>query len=144
MTTAAMNGNGTPVTRSELKEELARFKTELKTELKTDLEALRSDLHLDIAKAMDYVVQTLGAQMNTLRENLSRELNQVRGDLTYQIANAARVAAEEHRRELAVVDEKYRDLPGRVGLLERELDEHRRDPRAHGSRPRAPRRRPRS
>jgi hypothetical protein len=42
-----------------------------------------------------------------------------------------------------VVDEKYRDLPGRVGLLERELDEHRRNPEAHG-RPRPSRRRPRS
>lgn len=122
MTTAAMNGNGTPVTRRELKEELARLKTELKTEL-----------HGDIAGAMNMVV-----------EHVTMQIDKLRADLTYQIANAARVAAEEHRRELAVVDEKYRDLPGRVGLLERELDEHRRDPAAHGTRPRTTRRRPRS
>jgi hypothetical protein len=129
MTSASMNGNGTAVTRAELKEELARFKTELKTELKTDLEQLKTEIHGDIASAMNYIAD----RMQVMRD-----------DLSYQIANAARVAAEEHRREIGVVDEKYRDLPARVGLLERELDEHRRDPQAHGTRPRAPKRRPRS
>ena len=141
MTTAPMNGNETPVTRAELKEELARFKTELKTELKTERaeefaqfkSELKTELYGDMAGLMNHVVEHLTGQMNKLRD-----------DLTYQIANAARVAAEEHRRELAIVDEKYRDIPGRIGLVERELDEHRRDPRAHGARPRAPKRRPRS
>jgi hypothetical protein len=72
MAPASMNGNGTPVTRAELKEELARFKTELNS---------------DIARAMNYVVERIGVQMD-----------QLRADLTYQIANAAQVAAEEHRR----------------------------------------------
>jgi len=141
MTSASMNRNGTPVTRAELKEELARFKTELKTELKTERSEelaqfrteFKSELYSDIAGLMNHFV-----------EYMTGQLNQLRDDLTYQIANAARVAAEEHRRELGVVDEKYRDLPARVGLLERELDEHRRDPQAHGTRPRAPKRRPRS
>jgi hypothetical protein len=86
MTTAPMNGNGTYVTRAELREELARFKTELKTEL-----------YGDMAGLINHVVEHLTEQTNKLRE-----------DLTYQIANAARVAAEEHRRELGVVDEKRR------------------------------------
>jgi len=114
MTTAPMNGDDRHVTRRELREELARFKTEL---------------YGDMAGLINHVVDHIG---------------KLREDLTYQIANAARVAAEEHRRELGVVDEKFRDIPSRVGLLERELDEHRRDPRAHGMRPRAPKRRPRS
>ena len=141
MTTAPMDGNGTPVTRAELKEELARFKTELKTELKTEraeeLAQFRTEFKTELYSDMSGL-------MNHFVEYMTGQLNQLRDDLTYQIANAARVAAEEHRRELGVVDEKYRDLPGRVGLVERELDEHRRDPRAHGTRPRAPKRRPRS
>lgn len=129
MTTAAMNGNGTPVTRAELEADFARWKATLTAEREAAMveefarfkAEFKGEVHRDIAEAMSYVVERLGAQMESLR-----------ADLTYQIANAARVAAEEHRRELAIVDEKYRDLPGRVGLLERELDEHRRDNTAHG------------
>jgi hypothetical protein len=46
---------------------------------------------------MNYVVERIGVQMD-----------QLRADLTYQIANAAQVAAEEHRRELSVIDARER------------------------------------
>jgi hypothetical protein len=58
--------------------------------------------------------------MVTMREELSREL-----------AGHVRAAAEDNRRFLATLDDKYRDLPGQVTVLERDLDAHRRDTALH-------------
>ena len=59
--------------------------------------------------------------------------------LRVDIARSARAAAEEHRRELGLLDDRYRDLPTRVATLERDLDEHRGDAALHTP-PRRPRR----
>ncbi len=109
-----MNGNDdAPVTRRELKAELAEFKAELK-----------SEIALDIASAMNYVVETLGARMDRMRIELREELS-------VELAGHVRAAAEENRQFLAVLDDRYRDLPPRVAVLERDLDEHRRDSALH-------------
>jgi hypothetical protein len=42
-----------------------------------------------------------------------------------------RAAAEENRQFLAVLDDRYRDLPPRMSVLERELAEHRGDTTLH-------------
>ena len=125
-------------TRDELKQELARFAT--KDELKQELARSASKDELG------QVVQVIAQQHETLLraidqrfgqfEQLSAERHEW---LLGEIARSARVAAEEHRRELGVLDDRYRELPGRVTTLERELDEHRRDGALHARSRRPPR-----
>ena len=130
MTTAAMNGDeDRPVTRRELKGELAVFPT-------------RDEMKLEIATAMSYVVEALGAQMAAMRDELRGDMlamrDEFRGDmlamredLSRDLARHVTASAEQTQRLIIGLDDKYRDLPGRVTVLERELDEHRRDTVLH-------------
>jgi hypothetical protein len=117
------DGGDKPVTRRELTGALARFKTEFKTEFKTDLDerfaVQRREISLEIAKAMNFTAERLGAQLERSTERLSRE-----------IARAS-LAGAENRLEIGALDDRYRDLPDRVAVLERGLDEHRRDMSLH-------------
>ena len=138
-------------TRDELKQELARFAS--KDELKQELArfATKDELKQELARSaskdeLGQVVQVIAQQHETLLraidqrfgqfEQLSAERHEW---LLGEIARSARVAAEEHRRELGVLDDRYRELPGRVTTLERELDEHRRDGALHARSRRPPR-----
>ena len=136
-----MNGDDTPVTRRELRKELAGFKAELLAEVPT-----KAEMRLEITTAMAYVVDTLGARIDSMREDirqhsaamreeLSRDLGQqlaaTRAELSRELAGHVRAAAEENRRWIDGLDDRYRDLPGRVSVLERDLDEHRRDSALH-------------
>ena len=123
MTTAPMNGDeDRPVTRRELKAELAELKAELKAEFPT-----KQEMRGDIASAMAYVVDTIGARIDRMQV----EMGSMRDDLSRDLARHVRAAAEENRRFLATLDDEYRDVPGRVTVLERDLDEHRRDTTLH-------------
>ncbi len=95
-----------------------------------------------IGQAINHAVETLDVRMVRMREELSRELAGMREDLSRELAGTreelsrelaghVRAAAEENRQFLAVLDDRYRDLPPRVTLLERELDEHRHDAALH-------------
>jgi DNA anti-recombination protein RmuC len=117
-------------TRADLRQEMADMRGELRQEmadmrgeLRQEMADMRGELRQEIANAMNYVVETLGARMDRMRDELSREL-----------AGHVKAASEENRRYLGALDDRYRDLPGRVSVLERELDEHRRDSALHGSR----------
>ena len=119
-----MDGSDKPVTQAQLG---------------AGLKATRDELGLKIAHAVNHVVATLGARMdrmrNELREDISRDfstrMSEMHEDLSRELAGHVRAAAEENRQFLAVLDDRYRDLPPRVTLLERELDEHRRDAALH-------------
>jgi hypothetical protein len=133
-----MNGNDdAPVTRRELKAELAEFKAEFKAELK-------AEISVEIATAMNYVVDTLGAslraEMAGMRNDLSREFRAemaaMRSELSRELAGHVRAAAEENRQFLLVLDDRYRDLPPRMTMLEHELELHRRDKALHPRRKR--------
>jgi hypothetical protein len=169
MANPPMNNDGMPVTRAQLREELARYPTreELKAELsrfatKDELGQLVqtvAEQHDVLVAKHDVLVakhdtltakhDTLAAKHDTLAERLdtlAERLDQFiqlsaerHEELLREIAGSARAAAEEHRRELGVLDDRYRDLPARVTTLEGELDEHRRDGALH-SPPRRPRR----
>jgi chromosome segregation ATPase len=140
MTAPSMNGNDAPVTQAQLAEELRLTRAELRqemgdlrSEMKSEFAELRkemitrSEMKSEIASAMAYVVDTLGARM----DRMQTEMASMRDDLSRDLARHVRAAAEENRRFLATLDDKYRDLPGRVTVLERELDEHRRDTSLH-------------
>jgi hypothetical protein len=85
------------------------------------------------------LVEMIQTSHGSLVEMIQTSVSASEKRLMVEIGRAARVAAEEHRRELGVLDDRYRDLPTRVSKLERDLDEHRQDAAAHG-RPRRPRR----
>ena len=75
-----------------------------------------------------------------MAKTMQKQLDAAEGRLAAEIARTATAGGEQTRREIGVLDDRYRDLPGRVALLERELDDHRRDAVAH--RPARSRRRP--
>ncbi|HEU5061107.1 MAG TPA: hypothetical protein VFU21_31465 [Kofleriaceae bacterium] len=110
-------------TRAELRQEMAVMRGELRQEMAD----MRGELRQEITTAMNYVVETLGARMDRMRIDL-------RDELSRELAGHVRAAAEENRRFLVALDDRYRDLPGRVTVLERDLDEHRRDTALHGPR----------
>jgi hypothetical protein len=131
MTTAPMNGDeDRPVTRRELKAELAEFKAELKAEFRAEFPT-KQEMRSEIASAMAYVVAAIGGQFERMREDMAVMRRELREELSVELAGHVRAAAEDNRRFLATLDDKYRDLPGRVTVLERELDEHRRDTALH-------------
>ena len=138
MASPPRNDNGTPVTRAQLREELARYPT--REELK---ETLRQELTRFATKdEFAQLVRTLAEQHEAFHakfDQLTQVFAQQHEVLLVEIGRTARAAAEEHRRELGVMDDRYRDLPARVTTLERELDEHRLDGALH-VRPRRPRR----
>jgi hypothetical protein len=136
-----MNDGATPVTRDQLREELARYPTheDLREELARypTRDELKETLRQELAR---YPTRDeLADFMRAIVLQHDRTLASIDG-LRVDIARSARAAAEEHRRELGVLDDRYRDLPDRVTTLERTVDAHARDASLH---PDASRRRPR-
>jgi crotonobetainyl-CoA:carnitine CoA-transferase CaiB-like acyl-CoA transferase len=161
MASPPMNDGATPVTRDQLREELARYPTrdELKESLREELaryptrDELKETLRQELARypTRDELKETLRQElarfvtrdefaelMRTMALQHDRLLASIDG-LRVDIARSARAAAEEHRRELGVLDDRYRALPDRVTAVERDLEAHRGDAALH-TRPRRPRR----
>jgi hypothetical protein len=90
-----------PVTRGELKEELERLRSELasKAELQQAILAARADLEI---------------WGGALRAHIDRGLQQLQIDL----ARHANALHESMAAMIRGLDDKYADLPGRVGRLE--------------------------
>jgi hypothetical protein len=135
MANPPMNDGDQVVTRDILRQELARYPT--REELKEELARFvtRDDFGLwmqTIAQQHDLLVAAIA--------ELGQAMKASHDALFVEIGRAARVAAEENRRELGVLDDRYRDLPDRVTALETDLDAHRRDAALHRLRPRRPRR----
>jgi len=142
MANPPMNDGARPVTRDELREELARYPT--REDLREELARYptREELKEELARFVTR--EDVGLWMQTIAQQHQVLVSEIRAShdvLLRAIGRAARVAAEEHRRELGVLDDRYRDLPGRVTALEQGLDAHRGDAALHSLRPgRRPRR----
>ena len=109
-----------PVTRGELREELAPYATKLDLErfaTKVDLERFATKLDLErYATKLD--LETWGfALKDHLDANFARFAKQISDDLARQV----RVIDERQRTEFVAVDDQYKDLPGRVAKLEAEV-----------------------
>jgi hypothetical protein len=151
-----MNDGASVVTRDILRQELARYPTreELRETLQQELAPFvtREDFgkwmhtvaqqHELLVAAIADLGQATKAGFEALATELRQEMKASHEVLFVEIGRAAQVAAEEHRRELGVLDDRYRDLPARVTTLERDLDAHRRDAASHAPRAGRPRRRP--
>lgn len=107
-----MNDDSAPVTHAQLKGSLDA----LRSELREDMHVLRSELHED---------------MHALRSELREDMRKMHDVLSRELARHVTASAEQTQRLIVGLDDRYRDLPGRVTALERELDEHRRDTALH-------------
>jgi hypothetical protein len=96
-----MNQDSTPVTHTQLKDSLTDFGKELRAEFKQ------------------------------MHGELRAEFKQMHDDLLRELARHVTASAEQTQQLIIGLDDRYRDLPGRVTVLERELDEHRRDTALH-------------
>jgi hypothetical protein len=118
-----------PITRGELREELAAFPT--RVELRQELAAFPTRVEMMAA------FETWGGALHALvkdirddvKESILRELRAevraMRGDmaavearLTVELRRHTVASTEELTARIAIVDEKYRDLPARVSKLE--------------------------
>ena len=125
-----MDDDSRPVTRGELREELARFEIDL--DLDRRFSEQRREISLEIAQAMNYTVETLTETLTrTVTRTLTDHVDRWGDRLSAEIGRASLAGAEENRREPGAVHDEVRGLSGRVGVLERELDEHRRDDTIH-------------
>ncbi len=142
-----MDDGRQPVTREELQlaldQALERYVT--KDEFSGFVQLMIAE-HERSARRHDTLVELIGAMdqrlvlmISTTEEQLRGELGAAEQRLMIEIGRAAQVASEENRREIGVLDDRYRDLPVRVAALERGLREHVEDAAAHG-RPRRPKR----
>jgi hypothetical protein len=138
MTTSSMNDDDDrPATLGELKATRGELKA-TRAELKAEISNLRTEL----VGAIHHVVETLGARMETMRADVRADMEALRVevradmeamrlDLSRELARHVTASAEQTQRLIMGLDDRYRDLPGRVAVLERKLDEHRRDTGLH-------------
>lgn len=105
-----------PVTKRELRQELAEFRTELRAELQ---------------QGLSFVIDTLTARMAELRTDIMQHVSteiarattaskeEMMRHLSTEFAKATSASNDQHRDQLTVIDDKYKDLPPRVARLER-------------------------
>lgn len=62
---------------------------------------------------------------------MAGQIESVADRLSAELARASQAIGEDTRRHIAALDDRYRDLPARVPLLERDLDQHRLDTTLH-------------
>ena len=74
------------------------------------------------------------AQLSESLADLRREMRKMHEDLSRDLARHVTASAEQTQRLIIGLDDQYRDLPGRVTVLERQVDEHRRDTALHSPR----------
>ena len=100
-------------TRDELREALAEHPTH--AQLDTALEGWATA----ILGSTDRKFAEVIAEMRAIRDELRDEMRGMRIELSTDRARHVRASDEQHRSELAIVDEKYADLPERVAALEK-------------------------
>jgi gas vesicle protein len=122
MATPPMNDDSRPVTHAQLNESLGTLRQEMQ------------QMHDDLSRDMQKVHDDLSRDMQKMHGDLSRDMQKLHGDLSRELAQHVTASAEQTQRLIVGLDDRYRDLPGRVTVLERELDEHRRDVALHGPR----------
>jgi uncharacterized protein YhaN len=70
-------------------------------------------------------------EMRSEMKEMRSEMKAMERRMVDDLVAAIKANNEELMRQMAAFDDRYRDLPGRMTTVERELDEHRRDATAH-------------
>lgn len=137
----------TPVTRGELREELAVFGQELRQEFRRDFVtkaefqeevarlatkeelrqevaklATKEELRQEVAKlATREELEHWGGALHALLVRMDQRIDQLRLDVQTDIARQMGVLQEWFSRAISTIDDKYADLPGRVARVEEEV-----------------------
>jgi predicted nuclease with TOPRIM domain len=115
--TGDVNDMSTPVTRGELRDELAHFERKFDAKLDDKLEQLerKFDDKLDqLERRVDHKFDLWGG---ALLARITESENRVIGEL----ARHTQAVFESMTRQISAIDEKYSDLPGRMARLEAEV-----------------------
>ena len=99
-----------PVTRAELREELASYAT------KADLAELKAELANH--PTTDEMRTALDALVARLRDAIHESRHALAAQLSAEIARAFRAIDDSVAQRLTGFEDKYRDLPARVSRLE--------------------------
>jgi glycine/serine hydroxymethyltransferase len=129
-----------PVTRGELQEAIARLATKVELReaiapLATKVElheaiakavaplATKVELHEAIAKAVAPLATKVELEIwgGALMSRMDAQLEALRRDLQSDFARHANTIFEAAQAMIRAIDDKYTDLPGRVGTLESRL-----------------------
>jgi outer membrane murein-binding lipoprotein Lpp len=121
-----------PVTRGELRDELAQLEHRIERKFDDKLDRLerKFDTNLGLwgealaAQIRELAAQTreLAAQTRELAAQLPAQIRESEKRLLNELARHTQAGFEAMTREISVVDEKYNDLPARVARLEVEVD----------------------
>ncbi len=86
---------------------------------KADLKALENRLRADLASKADLaaVEQRLDAKI----DGVETKMGDMENRLLREIGQALNVAVEQIGAKVSVIDDKYKDLPARVALVERDV-----------------------
>jgi DNA anti-recombination protein RmuC len=134
---------------AQVRDDVAQVRDQL-AQVRDDVAQLRASTKEDLAQVRDDVAQLRAST----KEDLAQAMTQLRGEMGEMERrlnrsfeeNASRIAKVmmEHIQGLAtIVDEKYKDLPGRHAELRADVDTHVADVRLHARRPTAPAKRAR-
>jgi hypothetical protein len=118
----------------------AALRTELTAEIARVWKALRADLMVELEQARTEVVAKLGTAMNITELRLMFEISratsasaeQLKTELSADLAQHVEVVIDTNRSELRIVDDQYRTLPVRVEKLEDVVFKPKRKRRAKG------------
>ena len=113
-----------PVTHGELKAELKKFKAELREELVTKVELrevlsnypTKADLREALANHPTHA--DLEGWGSAIMVQMDRRFADMQLWISRELARQFKSSDEAYRAELAIIDEKYADLPDRVTALE--------------------------
>ena len=115
----------TPVTRGELREELRQFEARFDLKLDERLGALeaRIDHKLDerlgaLEARFDHKLEMWGGALLARMESFEARMQSSETRMLTELARHTKAIQESLSTQIAVVDEKYTDLPGRVNRLE--------------------------
>jgi hypothetical protein len=118
-----------PVTRGELREELAQLESRIERRFDVKLDDKLGALERKFDDKLDHLERKIDDKLGGLERKFDSKLDLWGGALLARIAESEkRVVAELARhtqavyesmtKQISVIDEKYRDLPGRVTGLE--------------------------
>jgi exonuclease VII large subunit len=115
----------TPVTRGELREEIAQLETRIDQKLErleTRIDQKLDNLETRIDQKLDNLETRIDQKLDNLGARLDTRLDLWGGALLErlqtELARHTRASQEAMSTEISVIDEKYADLPARVTRLE--------------------------
>ncbi|HWO25577.1 MAG TPA: hypothetical protein VNO30_42850 [Kofleriaceae bacterium] len=130
------------VIRDDLRGEMHAIREDLRGEMHVIRDELRGEMHAirdELRGEMHVIRDELRGEMHVIRDELRGEMRTMKTDLIREMGVAsmhvANVMMEQIRSLVAVVEEKYQDLPPAHAKLRADFDAHAADYRLHAPLP---------